>query len=65
VDAAGGVYVFAEQPLQSAYCGAKAAIENFTDSLRVELKHKGSAIELCQVHIASRSAPNRRCTTGR
>ena len=29
-------------PLQSAYCGAKHAIEGFTESLRTELLHEGS-----------------------
>jgi len=47
----GSALAFRGIPLQTAYCGAKAAIENFTESLRVELKHKGSAIELCQVHM--------------
>jgi NAD(P)-dependent dehydrogenase (short-subunit alcohol dehydrogenase family) len=47
----GSALAFRGIPLQAPYCGAKAAIENFTESLRVELEHKGSAIELCQVHM--------------
>jgi len=31
-------------PLQSAYCGAKHAIQGFTDSVRAELHHEGSGI---------------------
>jgi NAD(P)-dependent dehydrogenase (short-subunit alcohol dehydrogenase family) len=31
-------------PLQSAYCGAKHAIQGFTESLRCELMHDGSRI---------------------
>ncbi len=38
-------------PLQSAYCGAKHAIEGFYDSLRTELMHDGSAIKTCMVHL--------------
>jgi NAD(P)-dependent dehydrogenase (short-subunit alcohol dehydrogenase family) len=53
----GSALAFRGIPLQSAYCGAKAAIENFTESLRVELKHKGSAIELCQVHMPGVNTP--------
>jgi NAD(P)-dependent dehydrogenase (short-subunit alcohol dehydrogenase family) len=53
----GSALAFRGIPLQSAYCGAKAAIENFTESLRVELKHKGSAIEVCQVHMPGVNTP--------
>jgi len=53
----GSALAFRGIPLQTPYCGAKAAIENFTESLRVELKHKGSAIELCQVHMPGVNTP--------
>ena len=53
----GSALAFRGIPLQAPYCGAKAAIENFTESLRVELKHKGSAIELCQVHMPGVNTP--------
>jgi NADP-dependent 3-hydroxy acid dehydrogenase YdfG len=33
-------------PLQSAYCGAKAAIRGFTDSVRTELLHEKSNIRI-------------------
>jgi short-subunit dehydrogenase len=38
-------------PLQAAYCGAKFAIRGFTDSLRTELMHDGSAVELTMVQL--------------
>lgn len=38
-------------PLQSAYCGAKHAIEGFYDSLRCELLHDHSAIKTCMVQL--------------
>lgn len=38
-------------PLQSAYCGAKAAIRGFTNSLRSELIHDGLDIQLTMVHL--------------
>ena len=38
-------------PLQSAYCGAKHAIEGFYDSLRVELMHDKSRIKTCMVQL--------------
>lgn len=44
-------------PLQSAYCGAKAAIRGFTDSLRCELIHDGSAIRLSMVQMPAINTP--------
>ncbi len=38
-------------PLQAAYCGAKHAIQGFTDSLRTELLHDGSGIRVTSVHL--------------
>jgi NAD(P)-dependent dehydrogenase (short-subunit alcohol dehydrogenase family) len=38
-------------PLQAAYCGAKFGLRGFTDSLRVELRHDGSAIQLTMVQL--------------
>ncbi|MFD7922151.1 SDR family oxidoreductase [Streptomyces sp. NPDC059740] len=42
-------------PLQSVYCGAKHAINGFTSSLRTELLHEGSGV---QVTIAQMPAVN-------
>jgi NAD(P)-dependent dehydrogenase (short-subunit alcohol dehydrogenase family) len=44
-------------PLQSAYCGAKYAIRGFTDSLRTELIHEGSAINLTMVELPAVNTP--------
>ncbi len=44
-------------PLQSAYCGAKYAIRGFTDSLRTELIHAGSAIALTIVELPAVNTP--------
>jgi NADP-dependent 3-hydroxy acid dehydrogenase YdfG len=38
-------------PLQSAYCGAKHAIRGFTDSLRTELMHTKSGVQITTVHL--------------
>lgn len=38
-------------PLQSAYCGAKAAIRGFTDAVRTELMHEKSHIQLTMVQL--------------
>src|SRR5579862_6162158 len=44
-------------PLQSAYCGAKYAIRGFTDSLRSELIHAGSAVKLTIVELPAVNTP--------
>lgn len=38
-------------PLQTAYCGAKHAIEGFYDSLRAELKHENSNVMTTMVQL--------------
>ena len=38
-------------PLQSAYCGAKHAVEGFYDSLRTELLHEKSKIQISIVEL--------------
>lgn len=38
-------------PLQSAYCGAKHAVQGFYDSLRSELMHDKSNIKTCMVQL--------------
>ena len=38
-------------PLQTAYCGAKHAIEGFYDSLRAELEHENSSIMTTMVQL--------------
>ena len=54
-------------PLQSAYCGAKHAINGFTESLRTELMHEGSNIHVTVVQMPAVNTPqfswvlSRRC----
>jgi NAD(P)-dependent dehydrogenase (short-subunit alcohol dehydrogenase family) len=44
-------------PLQAPYCGAKAAIRGFTDSLRCELAHNRSHVHLTMVHLSAFNTP--------
>ena len=44
-------------PLQAAYCGAKAAIRGFTDSLRAELLHDRIGITLSIVYLPAVNTP--------
>jgi hypothetical protein len=44
-------------PLQSAYCGAKHAIQGFTESVRAELAHDGSDIHLTMVQLPALNTP--------
>ena len=44
-------------PLQSAYCGAKHAIEGFTDSLRCELVYDKSKVKVTEVHLPALNTP--------
>jgi NAD(P)-dependent dehydrogenase (short-subunit alcohol dehydrogenase family) len=44
-------------PLQAPYCGAKHAIQGFTESLRTELLHDGSAVHVTLVHLPAHNTP--------
>ncbi len=44
-------------PLQSAYCGAKHAIQGFCDSLRAELLHDKSNVKLTMVQLPGVNTP--------
>ncbi|MFG2833323.1 SDR family oxidoreductase [Streptomyces sp. NPDC048434] len=44
-------------PLQSAYCGAKHAINGFTSALRTELLHQGSAVCVTLVKMPAVNTP--------
>jgi NAD(P)-dependent dehydrogenase (short-subunit alcohol dehydrogenase family) len=44
-------------PLQSAYCGAKHAINGFTSSLRCELLHEGSNVKVTVVQMPAVNTP--------
>ena len=44
-------------PLQSAYCGAKHAIQGFCDSLRAELIHDDSPVKLTMIQLPAVNTP--------
>jgi NAD(P)-dependent dehydrogenase (short-subunit alcohol dehydrogenase family) len=44
-------------PLQSAYCGAKHAIQGFHESLRTELLHRGTNVRTTIVHMPAVNTP--------
>ncbi|MGW7791203.1 SDR family oxidoreductase, partial [Streptomyces tricolor] len=44
-------------PLQSAYCGAKHAINGFTSSVRTELLHRGSNVHLTVAQMPAVNTP--------
>ncbi|WP_199808357.1 SDR family oxidoreductase [Streptomyces sp. NRRL S-1022] len=44
-------------PLQSAYCGAKHAINGFTSSLRTELLHRGSGVRVTVAQMPAVNTP--------
>ena len=44
-------------PLQAAYCGAKHAIQGFTDSLRCELLHDKSNVRVTMVQLPALNTP--------
>src|SRR5213078_3484106 len=44
-------------PLQSAYCGAKHAINGFTSSLRCELLHENSGVHVTAVQMPAVNTP--------
>ncbi|WP_237478998.1 SDR family oxidoreductase [Lichenibacterium dinghuense] len=53
----GSALTYRSVPLQSIYCGAKAAIRGFTDSLRSELIHDKLDIHLCMVDLPAVNTP--------
>jgi NAD(P)-dependent dehydrogenase (short-subunit alcohol dehydrogenase family) len=44
-------------PLQAPYCGAKHAVQGVFESLRTELRHKGSNVHLTTVHLPGVNTP--------
>ncbi len=44
-------------PLQSAYCGAKHAVEGMFDSIRAELLHNDSNVEMTMVQLPALNTP--------
>jgi short-subunit dehydrogenase len=54
---AGSALAYRSIPLQAAYCGAKHAVVGFTDSLRSELIHDGSKVQVTVVHLPALNTP--------
>ncbi|MDQ6745775.1 MAG: SDR family oxidoreductase [Actinomycetota bacterium] len=44
-------------PLQAPYCGAKHAVKGFFESLRCELRHRGSSVHVCMVQLPGLNTP--------
>lgn len=53
----GSALAYRSIPLQSAYCGAKAAIRGFTDSVRSELIHRRSRVHVTMVQLSAFNTP--------
>ena len=53
----GSALAYRSVPLQSIYCGAKAAIRGFTDSLRSEIIHDRRAVHLTTMDIPAVNTP--------
>jgi NADP-dependent 3-hydroxy acid dehydrogenase YdfG len=53
----GSALAYRSIPMQSAYCGAKAAMRGFTDSLRTELLRDKSRIKLCMLQLPAVNTP--------
>src|SRR5690606_27776299 len=52
-------------PLQSAYCAAKHAVQGFFDSLRTELMHDGSKVQVTMVQLPALNTPQFRWVKSR
>jgi short-subunit dehydrogenase len=44
-------------PLQATYCGAKHAVKGFLDSLRAELRHHDSSVQVALVQLPGHNTP--------
>ncbi len=53
----GSALAYRSIPLQAPYCGAKAAIRGFTDTIRPELKHAGSEVHITMVQMPALNTP--------
>lgn len=53
----GSALAYRSIPLQSAYCGAKFAIRGFTDSIRCELLHERSKVEISMIQMPALNTP--------
>jgi hypothetical protein len=53
----GSALAYRGVPLQTAYCGAKHAIQGFHESLRTELMHDGSKVRVTMVQLPAVNTP--------
>jgi short-subunit dehydrogenase len=53
----GSALAFRGIPLQSAYCGAKHAVQGFTESVRTELLHDHSNVWITMIHLPANNTP--------
>ena len=53
----GSALAYRAIPLQSAYCGAKHAVQGFTESLRTELLHEGSRVKITMIQLPALNTP--------
>ena len=53
----GSALAYRSIPLQSAYCGAKHAINGFTESVRTELMHDKSSVKITVVQMPAVNTP--------
>lgn len=53
----GSALAYRSIPLQSAYCGAKHAVQGFVDSVRSELIHDGSDVHITTVQLPAVNTP--------
>jgi NAD(P)-dependent dehydrogenase (short-subunit alcohol dehydrogenase family) len=53
----GSALAYRAIPLQAAYCGAKHAIQGFTESVRCELLHDGSNVHVTMVQLPALNTP--------
>jgi NAD(P)-dependent dehydrogenase (short-subunit alcohol dehydrogenase family) len=53
----GSALAYRSIPLQSAYCGAKAGIRGFIDSVRCEMIHDKTNIQICMVQMPALNTP--------
>jgi NAD(P)-dependent dehydrogenase (short-subunit alcohol dehydrogenase family) len=53
----GSALAYRSIPLQAPYCGAKAALRGFTDSIRCELAHERSRVHLTMVQLSAFNTP--------
>jgi NAD(P)-dependent dehydrogenase (short-subunit alcohol dehydrogenase family) len=53
----GSALAFRGIPLQAAYCGAKHAVQGFSESIMTELKNDRSKVRLCTIQLPGMNTP--------